>query len=285
MHSRLRHHGDHGRGCNGIGGCNGDSADELGFGLAGAGCPLRGSRNYSGREGDRLGWGREGRGRLDDSLTRPRRLGSMGGLLNEPGGLDLGRGGIGGGSFGGRGGSLDGMDGLGGLGGVRRWAPFGSGSFDRLDGRGSPPFRRIDDFVHPYDTASDQYLLDLREIGLGGMGGQGRLGGRPLLPGGLGTGLGGGLGGRSRTPSSNYSFDHLDRRPRPYHYQPPYVEDWGSILEEELLGQEVLGMLDRRGGMMQDRDLYGYGLPGAYDIDDLTGGMGGLALSRRIGRL
>jgi hypothetical protein len=96
--------------------------------------------------------------------------------------------------------------------------------------------------------------------------------------------MGLGLGGGSWTPSlrgSNYSLDHLDRRPRPYHYQPPYVEDWESILDEE----EMLEMLGRRDGLMKGADLYGP-LPPGYDLEDVMGGMGRMGgLGGRRGRL
>jgi hypothetical protein len=36
---------------------------------------------------------------------------------------------------------------------------------------------------------------------------------------------------------SEYSLRHMDRLGRPYHYQPPYVEDYESQLDEELVGQ------------------------------------------------
>ena len=77
---------------------------------------------------------------------------------------------------------------------------------------------------------------------------------------------------------SNYSLDHLDRRPRPYHYQPPYVEDWESILDEA----EMMEMLERRDGLMGEADLYGP-LPPGYDLDDIMGVLGGMG--RRRGRL
>lgn len=65
---------------------------------------------------------------------------------------------------------------------------------------------------------------------------------------------------------SEYSLRHMDRMSRPYHYQPPYVEDYVSELEEELLRQqdeldslhdimapsEFSGLLSPRGGYLVD---------------------------------
>lgn len=254
---------EHGR----LGGCDRDTLlGEMGgcSGLGGGRGPLYGSHNHCSRDGERFGWGREGRVRLDDLPTHHRRPNSLGGLTGGVGGLNLG---------GGEGplGSMGG--GLGGRG------PMRAGPFDGLENRGSPLLRRGLDaaFMDPRDNP---YLF--HELSLGGIHSRDRLGsGRPFLPGGMGMGLGLGLGGRSRTPSlrgSNYSLDHLDRRPRPYHYQPPYVEDWESILEEELLRPEMMELLERRNDIMHGADLYG--LPAGYDLEDLMGGMGG-----RRGRL
>ena len=85
---------------------------------------LHSSHNHcGGRNGERFGWGREGRVRLEDSTMRHRRSSSMGGLMGGIGGLNLGRGGIGGG-----GGLLGGIGGLGGgmgdFGGGRRRGPL-----------------------------------------------------------------------------------------------------------------------------------------------------------------
>ena len=190
----------------------------------------------------------------------------MGGLLGGVGALNLGDDGFGGGGglLGGEGG---GGGGMGYLGGGRRRGPLGG------QGNGGSPFlgRGMDAaFMEPCEGP---YFGQDMGLGAMRMGFQDRLGGgRPLRPGGMG--IGPGVGGGSRTPSlngSNYSLDHLDRRPRPYHYQPPYVEDWESMLEEA----EMMEMLERRDGLMNGADLYGP-LPVGYDLDDLVGGVGGM---------
>jgi hypothetical protein len=212
--------------------------------------PLYGAQNYFGRGGERFGWGREGRVRLDSSPVYHRRRGTMGGLVGGLGGLNLG-----GGESGGSGGLLGGMGGM--------------GDFDRLGNRRSPFLGRELDAGFMYHC-DNPYLC--HGMGFGGLRSCDRLGGgRPVLPGGIGLDLGG-----SRSPSlrgSNYSLDHLDRRPRPYHYQPPYVEDWESIHEEELLRPEMMEMLEQRNDIIQGADLYG--LPGGHDIEGFMGRVGG----------
>jgi hypothetical protein len=57
----------------------------------------------------------------------------------------------------------------------------------------------------------------------------------------------------SLSSGSDYSLTHLDRFTRPYHYQPPYVEDYESDVEEELWrGQDDLNA--RHG--INPRDFY-----------------------------
>jgi hypothetical protein len=77
----------------------------------------------------------------------------------------------------------------------------------------------------------------------------------PMMP---GIGMGG-LGSRSPAASlrsgSSFSLEHLDRQPRTYHYQPPFVEDYESEVEEELLRREEEEMIQQL-----------YGLP--YDFED-----------------
>lgn len=82
--------------------------------------------------------------------------------------------------------------------------------------------------------------------------------GTQLLPGALGNsdyepGASGSL-----SSGSEYSLRRLDRLSRPYHYQPPYVEDYESELDEELWRQQE--ELEGRNGILP-RDLYeAYGL-------------------------
>ena len=106
----------------------------------------------------------------------------------------------------------------------------------------------------------------LLEAQLGGLGSHGRLGGgQPMFNGGMRLGMA--LGG-SRTPSL-HSRDHLDRRSRPYHYQPPQVEDYEGMLDEEFLA-DVLEMNQRRHDV-PGADLYG--LPPGY-LEELMGERG-----------
>lgn len=283
MHLRLGHHADHGHRCHGmehgrLRGCNrGSLFCEVGCGGLERG-HLHSSQSHYGRDGERFGWGREGRVRFDDSPIHHRRRGSIGGMMGGLRGLNLG-----GDRLGDGGGLLGGGAALGGLGGR---GPIRRGPLDGLGSRGSPFLGRGLDAAF-LDPRESPYLS--RELGLGrlnalgGLGSRDRLeGGRPFSPGGMGLGFD--LEGRSRSPSlrgSNYSLDHLDRCPRPYHYQPPYVEDWESVLEDELLRPELVELLDQRDGIIQGAGLYG--LPAGYDIEDLMGGRGGLG--GRRGRL
>ena len=57
----------------------------------------------------------------------------------------------------------------------------------------------------------------------------------------------------SVSSGSDYSLNHLDRFSRPYHYQPPYVEDYESDIEEELRRRH--DDLEARYGMIS-RDYY-----------------------------
>jgi hypothetical protein len=57
----------------------------------------------------------------------------------------------------------------------------------------------------------------------------------------------------SLSSGSDYSLTHLDRFARPYHYQPPYVEDHESDVEEELW-REQDGLNARHG--INPRDFY-----------------------------
>ena len=280
MHSRLGRHGGHGHGCQHGGGHDRDSLiGDMGCRGLGGG-RFHGSYNHcDDRDGERYGWGREGRVRLNDSPVHHRRPSSMGGLLGGLEGLNLGGGGLSGGrlsrgqlSGGGLGGGGRLLGGMGGLGGVPPIRYYSDGLGNRRN-----PFLEHGLEGGLMDPRDNPYLR--QELGMRGMGMglQDRLGGgRPILADGVGLGLGGG----SRSPSlrgSMYSLDHLDRRSRPYHYQPPYVEDYDGGYEEELL--EMLG---RRDGLMQGADLYGL-LPAGYDIEDLMDGMGGLG--GRRGRL
>jgi hypothetical protein len=167
---------------------------------------MPGVRLRLGRSGDRYGHygGLGGRGRLDDSLVSSDRRGALGGNkfivrggylgqgLGSP--LSMPR------RFAGH--RRDAMD--------RRGSLFDRGEFGGLDRGGLGPRDRFG----------------------GGFGGLADIGGfadEPMMSGALS----GGLNLRGRRPSldslrsggSQYSVNHLDRRPRNYHWQPPFVED------------------------------------------------------------
>jgi hypothetical protein len=179
----------------------------------------------------------------------------MGGLR----GLNLGRRLLSGGGFSG-GGSL--------LGGVGGWGTTSEDPYDGLGNRRSPYLDRALEAALLYRD-SPYFRSGLRLNDPAGLMSRDRLAGSsPYLNGGAGLGMD--LEG-SRSPSfrgSGFSLNHLDRRPRPYHYQPPYVEDYESVLEEELLG-DLIELAERRG---EGADMYG--LPGRYELEDLIGEMG-----------
>lgn len=191
-----------------------------------------------GRNGEPFGWGREGRVRLDDTPMLHRRRGSMGGLADGLDRLSLGGGG-------GRGGGL--------LGGLRMR--------DRLSqGSGTSFFGRDDGFLDMRRSPHNQSRLGLERGGNP----RDRLleGGGPYMLSGLGSGSRSSLG--SLGSGSQYSLRHFDRRPRQYHYQPPYVEDdlEAELIEEEMMRRRHEALMDMRHG--RDRDDY---IGPVYDDD------------------
>ena len=293
MHSRLGHPADHGHICHNHGHSRGSGGSNRGSflgdislgGLGGdeiGGGRQAGTHNHLGRDGNRFGWGREGRVRLEDFPMHHQRYGSMDGLV---GGMETGlsgglrgiRGGIGGdlrggmagnlggplsGGFGGGIGFAGGLRGIGGTGGIggMRAIPREAMLGDFLEGfgdRGASLLGRGGIEAAPPDARED--------MGFDGMSARDHLrmrGGRNLF-----AGVNDLSGGHS-----DYSLDHLDRRSRPYHYQYPYVEDYESELEE----QEMLEMMEvmRRGGDMHGGGMYGFS---DMELEDLIGRMGGLA--------
>lgn len=188
-----------------------------------------GRHSRSGRDGDRIGWGRHGGVRLDDTPMLRRRRGSMSELMDGMGGLNLG------------GGSRDPL--------LSR-SPLGSsrGSF-LFRGERSP----LDDGLFGGGSRGS-----LRDPGIGMGMGMGGLGARDrllspragLLGGGL---LGPGSPAGSSRASSIFDPRALDRPRMPYgpvpgrfsNYRPPYVEDYFSEVDAAELME--LEELERRG--------------------------------------
>lgn len=263
MHSgRLGHHGHrchdgaHEMGIGRAGACERDSlhGQMNCCGLVGGQGPWYGQHNQSGRTGERFGWGREGRVRLDDSPTCHRRRASLDALV---GGL----GGVGGLNIGGLGGGLN-LGGGAGLFGRHR------GPFDPLQQRVSPLLGRGRGLDASLQDLRD-YPYYLQQLSLGGLGARGCLGGGRQLPlGNIGLGLGAGLRPGSLRSVSSYSLDHLDRLPRPYHYQPPFAEDYESLFDEDL--DPEMDLMEWGGGLVNRGDFY-RSLPPGYDVEDVLG--------------
>lgn len=197
--------------------------------------------------GERLGWGREGRGRLEEPLY-PSQRGSMVGLMGGMSGL----GGIGG--MGGLGNLRLGNGGLSGL--------AGGAMYNRLRGTNRLGPSHIGDRLS--ESRRNAYLES-------GPGVSSRLGSRdryndqaPFMSGGLHSGMGSRASLGSLSSESSNNLQHLDRRPRQYHYQPPYAEDdLEELMEEEMFRRQedemvVRGLVpgDNHDGQIFDDDFF-----------------------------
>ncbi|KAH6676553.1 hypothetical protein B0J14DRAFT_560848 [Halenospora varia] len=259
----------------------------------------RTSRSSSSRYGRRTGYGREGRVNLDDLTMLYRRRGTAGGILD---GIMMG------GVFGGQGGSRSPM--MGNMGSPRSSMP------PRIDPR--QPYMSADEHGNPYGPRPSS-LLNPGASPRGGVSrnGLGRGRGPPQGPGPYMSGalpapplprhLMSPRGPRSPRSSSSsssifdpYAFDrprmpygpphphHPQHHPhspqmmhRPSNYRPPYVEDYESDLEAEMMerammqmnlggGADYYGMAEGMDGMQGGpymEDFYGYegemgGMPG-----------------------
>lgn len=184
------------------------------------GSPLNYDDTYSyGRPGERFGWGREGRVRLDEPPILSNRRGSVAGTMGRMGGLDGPRFGGGGGGAGWGRNPLDELS----MYDLPRGPRYPRGGLDPLGGR----------FLDSrYETYLDTDTHMNNRSGFPDRFSRGD----PYMSGALPTGLGLGASMSSPGSGSRYSLDHLDRPPRSYHYQPPYVEDDidDFLIEEEL---------------------------------------------------
>jgi hypothetical protein len=226
--------GGRSHGLGGLGG-SGGRFDGMIFG----GRSSLGGRHGSGRSG-RIGFGREGGVRLDDTPMLRRRQGSMNELMDGLGELNLG------------GGRLRGDR----LGGDRRSPLLGRsplGSRDSLLFGGRSPLG--DDLLGGLGGRHGPLLG--RGMGMSG------LGSRESLRSSRAELLGGGLLGRGSQPGSSrassiFDLHALDRPRMPYgpfdasldNYRHPYVEEYFSEIDpEELL---MLQEMDRRGVLFWD---------------------------------
>ena len=221
----------------GLGGLGGSGGRFDGMMLGGR--PSLGGRHGSGRSG-RIGFGREGGVRLDDTPLLRRRQGSMSELMDGMRELNLG------------GDRLRGDR----LGGDRRSPLLGRcplGSRESLLFGGRSPFE--DDLLGGLGGRRGPLLG--RGMGMSGLGSRERLRSprAELLGGGL-LGRGSQLG--SSRASSIFDLHALDRPRMPYgpldaslhNYRQPYVEDYLSEIDpEELL---MLQEMDRRGVLFWD---------------------------------
>jgi hypothetical protein len=194
----------------------------------------------SGRGGERIGWGRHGGVRLDDTPMLRRRRGSMNELVDGIGGFNL------------HGSSRS---------PVMSRSPLGSPRGSPLFGGGRSP---LDDDLFGGGGSRRGSLFD-PGMGMGGLGSRDRLLSprANLLGGGL---LGPGSPAGSSRPSSIFDPRALDRPRMPYgplasrlsNYRSPYVEDYFSEVDAaELVEMEEL---ERRGlGFWYDDYLYGGG--------------------------
>jgi hypothetical protein len=183
--------------------------------------------HFDGRNGEQYGWGREGRVRLHTPSLPGERLSSMNGLRGVQGGVQ--------------------SDGASGLSGRSHHHLFGR----RASSLSHEP-RFLDDHLldsHRSPCAHGQPDLSWDP------GARDRFGrGGPFMSNALGTpDIARGYNLGSLSSGSDYSLTHLDRFARPYHYQPPYVEDHESDVEEELW-REQDGLNARHG--INPRDFY-----------------------------
>jgi hypothetical protein len=190
-------------------------------------------RHRQNGHGERLGWGREGRLRLEEPLMYPSRRSSTNGSMGAMRGL----------------GGMGDLGGLGGMGGLRigGGGPFGGGPMpERLrrhrlgSGSGSIRDQLLDSRRSSFSDSS---------CGLGS-----RLASRDRLnesgqfmSGGLHSGFGSRASLSSLGSGTSYNLQQFDRRPRQYHWQPPHVEDdfEESMMEEEMYRKQEEEMMAR----------------------------------------
>jgi hypothetical protein len=160
-----------------------------------------------GRNGEEFGWGREGRVRLEQPLFLRGQVDAMGGLVGGLSSLHLDR------------------------------EASSSGPQSAYFDRRPLPLRRrlgqLDDTLmgrHPVPFS--RHVPDM-------LLGRGHRGRRPYMSGALSIpDFGPGSSADSLDSVSEYSLHRLDRLSKPYHYQPPYAEDYESDIEEEVLTPE-----------------------------------------------